>query len=170
MLIAKFDISLTRTCLCSSEFIQSLEVVSVYTSLKMDRYNSTRCNNRVQELLLSFLLTGYYSNITLEDEQHQSRTDYFLWDYPPYRLWWIRPPWECALKVGFFLPVMAVSIIGNGLVIYLMATNRSLRTSINIFIGNLATADLLTALFFPWIILVMDLYQMFLLGKVLHLT
>lgn len=131
----------------------------------MDRYSSTN-----QELLLSFLLTNSYSNITLEDELHQSRADFPNWDYPPNRLWWVRPPWECALKVGFFLPVMAVSIIGNGLVIYLMATNQSLRTSINIFIGNLAIADLLTALFFPWIILVMDLYQMFLLGKVFNST
>ena len=134
----------------------------------MDHYNSTSWNNADQELLLSFLLTdNYYSNITLENEQHQSRTDFSNWYYPPNRLWWIRPPWESALKVGFIIPVMAVSIIGNGLVIYLMATNRSLRTSINIFIGNLAIADLITALFFPWIILVMDLYQMFLLGKVL---
>jgi len=134
----------------------------------MDRtYNSTSWNNEDQELLLSFLLTDDYSNRTLEDElQHQSRIDFSIYDFPSNRLWWIRPSWECALKVGFFLPVMAVSIIGNGLVIYLMATNRSLRTSINIFIWNLATADLLTALFFPWIILVMDLYQMFLLGKV----
>jgi len=137
----------------------------------MNRYNSTSWNNGDQELLLSFLLTNdYYSNINLENEQHQSRTDFPNGYFPPNRLWWIRSSWECALKVGFFLPVMAVSIIGNGLVIYLMATNRSLRTSINIFIGNLAIADLLTALFFPLIILVMDLYQMFLLGKVLHLT
>jgi hypothetical protein len=47
-----------------------------------------------------------------------------------------------------------------------MATNRFLRTSINIFIWNLAIADLLTILLFPWIILIIDLYQMFILGQV----
>lgn len=84
----------------------------------------------------------------------------------PFPLWIVRPPWECALKIGFFVPVIVVSLFGNGFVIYLMATNRFLRTSINIFIWNLATADLLTILLFPWIILIIDLYQMYILGPV----
>lgn len=85
----------------------------------------------------------------------------------PFPLWIVRPTWECALKIGFFVPVIIVSLVGNGLVIYLMATNRFLRTSINIFIWNLAIADLLTILLFPWIILIIDLYQMFILGAVI---
>lgn len=84
----------------------------------------------------------------------------------PFPLWFIRPTWECALKIGFFIPVIIVGLFGNSFVIYLMATNRFLRTSINIFIWNLATADLLTILFFPWIILIIDLYQMYILGEV----
>ena len=88
----------------------------------------------------------------------------------PFKLWIVRPTWECALKIGFFVPVVIVSLFGNSLVIYLMATNRFLRTSTNIFIWNLAIADLLTILLLPWIILTIDLYQMFILGAVLILT
>lgn len=91
--------------------------------------------------------------------------DFSQWNFP-FALWLIRPQWECALKIGFFLPVIIVSVLGNGFVLYLMATNRFLRTSINIFIWNLATADLLTILLFSWIILVIDLHQMFVLGAV----
>lgn len=87
-------------------------------------------------------------------------------DIFPFPLWIVRPTWECALKIGFFIPIVIVSFLGNSLVIYLMATNRFLRTSINIFIWNLATADLLTILLFPWIILIIDLYQMYILGEV----
>jgi len=84
----------------------------------------------------------------------------------PFPLWIVRPAWECALKIGFFVPVIIISLLGNGLVVYLMATNHFLRTSINIFIWNLAIADLLTILLIPWIVLIIDLYQMFILGQV----
>ena len=92
-------------------------------------------------------------------------------DYPnfnfPFQLWLVRPEWECALKIGFFVPVVAFSLLGNGFVIFLMATNRFLRTSVNIFIWNLAIADLLAIILIPWIILGIDLYQMFVLGSVI---
>ena len=48
-------------------------------------------------------------------------------------------------------------------------TNRFLRTPINIFIWNLASADLLAILLFPWINLCTDLYQMYILGAVSYM-
>ena len=74
--------------------------------------------------------------------------------------------WECALKIGFYIPIWLISFLGNSFVFYLMCTNRFLRTSINIFIWNLASADLASILLFPWINLCSDLYQMYILGAV----
>ena len=92
--------------------------------------------------------------------------DYSIYNFP-FQLWLVRPNWECALKIGFFVPVVAFSLLGNGFVIFLMTTNRFLRTSVNIFIWNLAIADLLAILLIPWIVLCIDLYQMFVLGSVI---
>ncbi|XP_054165202.1 substance-K receptor-like [Oppia nitens] len=81
-------------------------------------------------------------------------------------IWWIRPVWNVAAKSAAVLPVMVVGIFGNLAVICLILKLRPLRRSpVNLFILNMALADLLTTLFCPWIALVDNIYQIYVLGS-----
>ena len=63
-------------------------------------------------------------------------------------IWYRKPGWEVAVKSIAVLPVMAIGILGNLSVICLILSLKSLRKShINLFIMNMAFADLLTTLY-----------------------
>ncbi|XP_031574794.1 tachykinin-like peptides receptor 86C [Actinia tenebrosa] len=52
------------------------------------------------------------------------------------------PNWSRALKGGTYVLIMLVSVIGNSLVIYIISSAPSMRTTTNYLIANLAVADL----------------------------
>lgn len=62
---------------------------------------------------------------------------YYRYKYPP-----INPLWHSLLGLVMIL-LGIVSMIGNGVVLYLMTTVRSLRTPTNMLICNLALSDFL---------------------------
>ena len=108
-----------------------------------------------------------FVNVTADDAlMEEADIDYSQYDFPNV-IWIRRDDWEVAVKVTCFVPIIAASMLGNGLILYLIATSHQLLpSSINLFIGNLATADFIAILLFPWMILCMDLFQNFILGSV----
>nr|CAG4644317.1 EOG090X0DX7 [Lepidurus arcticus] len=82
----------------------------------------------------------------------------------PAPIWGIRARWEIVAKVTAFLPVIIVGVLGNALVIYLVITNRVLRTPINVYILNLTIAELVGLTIFPCICMCTDFYQNYVLG------
>ncbi|XP_055937719.1 substance-K receptor-like isoform X2 [Argiope bruennichi] len=80
---------------------------------------------------------------------------------------WIRlPTHEIALKVLALLPIMVMGIFGNVAILVVMLRIKGMRTCTNIFICNMALADLMTILCCSWTIIVVDAYQNFILGKI----
>ncbi|XP_054163364.1 neuropeptide FF receptor 2-like [Oppia nitens] len=81
---------------------------------------------------------------------------------------WVRKPvWEVFIKTMAVLPIMTIGIFGNLAIVCLILRLKSLRKShINLFILNMALADLLTTLFCPWMGLVDNVYQNYELGPV----
>lgn len=62
-------------------------------------------------------------------------------------IWNRRPDWEVAVKSIAILPIMAIGLLGNLSIICLILSLKSLRKShINLFIMNMALADLLTTM------------------------
>ena len=62
----------------------------------------------------------------------------------------LHPPWEIALKISFYVVAMLVDLIGNSIVILIVALNRKMRTTTNTLIANLAVSDLMVACFCMW--------------------
>ncbi|GIX81856.1 substance-K receptor [Caerostris darwini] len=89
------------------------------------------------------------------------------WDFSNHTtLWIILPAHEIALKVLALLPIMILGIFGNVAILIVMLRIKGMRTCTNIFICNMALADLMTILCCSWTIIVVDAYQNFILGKV----
>ncbi|CAG7828361.1 unnamed protein product [Allacma fusca] len=83
----------------------------------------------------------------------------------PTDIWNQRKDWEITVKTAAVAPIVLVAVIGNLAVIRIILKARLFRHPINMFILNMSVADLLCSLLFPWIILVSDLYQSFMLGE-----
>ena len=60
---------------------------------------------------------------------------------------------------SLFLPFIFISVIGNLLVIFVLIRFRQTRSPVNIFIGNMAVADLLSTIFLSWTGLTEEFYQ-----------
>ncbi|GFT95185.1 neuropeptide Y receptor type 2 [Nephila pilipes] len=78
-------------------------------------------------------------------EQNFTRFD-FSGEAPNDSLWW-----EVCLKTFVYTVILLVALTGNLLVITTIVTDRSLRSTINFFVANLAAADLVLSAGFMWI-------------------
>ncbi|GFU29047.1 putative neuropeptide receptor [Nephila pilipes] len=78
-------------------------------------------------------------------EQNFTRFD-FSGEAPTDSLWW-----EVCLKAFVYTVILLVALTGNLIVLTTLVTDRSLRTTINFFVANLATADLVLSAGFMWI-------------------
>jgi len=78
----------------------------------------------------------------------------------------VTPPWEAGIKIGFYVGLIVVSVIGNGLVLVTVGRNRSMRTTTNYYLVNLAVCDLIVTVFCTWVHLVDDLTDGWVLGAV----
>uniref|UniRef100_A0A2L2YAV8 Substance-K receptor n=1 Tax=Parasteatoda tepidariorum TaxID=114398 RepID=A0A2L2YAV8_PARTP len=89
------------------------------------------------------------------------------WNFANFTTLWIKlPTHEIALKVLALLPIMFLGVFGNVAILVVMMRIKGMRTCTNIFICNMALADLMTILFCSWTIIVVDAYQNFVLGEV----
>lgn len=76
-----------------------------------------------------------------------------------------RPPlWETVTKIFFYSVIMLMSLVGNTLVVYIVWRNRTMRTTTNFFIVNLAVSDLMVTCSCTWVHLVDDLTEGWVLG------
>lgn len=64
------------------------------------------------------------------------------------------PAWEIGLKIAFYIPSIVINLVGNSLVILILAFNKKMRTTTNLLILNLSVSDILIACFCSWIHLV----------------
>ena len=76
----------------------------------------------------------------------------------------IMPNWEAILKIAIYSIIMITAIIGNVLIILVVVRNKSMRTTTNFYIVNLAVSDLLVTCFCTWVRLVDNLTEGWVLG------
>ncbi|XP_048763243.1 allatostatin-A receptor-like isoform X2 [Ostrea edulis] len=69
------------------------------------------------------------------------------------------PSWEQGLKIAFYIPPILVDVVGNSLVILIVALNKKMRTTTNLLILNLSVSDIMVACFCMWIHLATQLQQ-----------
>ena len=74
------------------------------------------------------------------------------------------PPWEVVVKAFFYSIIILMSLVGNSLVVYIVWKNRTMRTTTNFFIVNLAVSDLMVTCSCTWVHLVDDLTEGWVLG------
>ena len=77
------------------------------------------------------------------------------------------PAWEIGVKVTLGVIVELVALIGNCLVITLVIRFKSMRTTTNYYLVNLAVSDLLVAVMPIWIHVVSSLNEHWLFGSFL---
>ncbi|XP_048761624.2 neuropeptide FF receptor 2-like isoform X2 [Ostrea edulis] len=77
------------------------------------------------------------------------------------------PSWETGVKITICVSIELVAIVGNLLIIIIIAQSPKMRTVTNYYILNLAISDMLVGLFAMWIHLVDDLTQGWVLGSFL---
>lgn len=80
---------------------------------------------------------------------------------------WIRKDWaDISIRIAFVAPIVLLGILGNLTIIYSMCKFKNFRSKpTNIFILNMAIADLLTTMVCPIAALVKDIYQFYVLGS-----
>jgi len=93
--------------------------------------------------------------------------DISLLDYPlATNTWRAAPTWEIALKISFYIPIILVSFIGNGLITIVLLRKKSLQSITNTFILNLTMSDVLVTCTSTWVHMVDDLSSQWVLGPV----
>ncbi|KAL8623903.1 hypothetical protein ACOMHN_050618 [Nucella lapillus] len=75
-----------------------------------------------------------------------------------------KPIWEIVLKTMFYVPVILLALVGNVLVMVVVARDKRMRTTTNYYIVNLAVADCLVTLSCSWVHLLDDLTPRWVLG------
>ncbi|XP_055876810.1 QRFP-like peptide receptor isoform X2 [Biomphalaria glabrata] len=75
-----------------------------------------------------------------------------------------KPMLEMIFKTLLYVPIIVLTIIGNTIVIAVVAKNKRMQTTTNYYIVNLAVADCLIALTCSWTHLVDDLTPFWVLG------
>lgn len=84
------------------------------------------------------------------------------WNFPAEHADLVHPHWHVFLAPGrlwhvalalIYLLLLMLSLVGNGIVIWIFSTSKSLRTPSNMFILNLAVFDLLMATEMPMLII-----------------
>ncbi|KAH3892521.1 cholecystokinin receptor-like isoform X2 [Dreissena polymorpha] len=106
---------------------------------------------------------GEIFNVT----ENTSRLDYdneINYNYPvPFKQ---VPLWEMILKITIYSLLLLIAIIGNILIMVVVARNKRMQTTTNYFLVNLAVSDLLVTACCSWVRLVDDLTEGWVLGKV----
>lgn len=59
--------------------------------------------------------------------------------------------WQEYVKIIFYIIVLIIALVGNISVILTVSLNRSMRTTINLYLVNLAVADLFICVFCMWV-------------------
>lgn len=87
------------------------------------------------------------------------------YDFPK-TIWYTIPSDEAAIKLATLVPVICFGIIGNLLLLNIIARNRALQTPPNLILANMVAADTITLLFCPTMFICRDFFQNFVLGAI----
>uniref|UniRef100_A0A182NZK0 G-protein coupled receptors family 1 profile domain-containing protein n=1 Tax=Anopheles epiroticus TaxID=199890 RepID=A0A182NZK0_9DIPT len=88
-----------------------------------------------------------------------------LYNYP-LELWSTIPESELIVKLCVFIPIIVFGLLGNGILLEVIFSNRTLRTPSHLLIANLVVTDFLTLLVCPIFFMTHDFFQNYLLGPV----
>ncbi|BFZ02706.1 hypothetical protein BsWGS_05745 [Bradybaena similaris] len=102
-------------------------------------------------------------NSTTPGGDNISDQDLSLIDYPKEIKY--KPLWEIVVKTLFYVPVIILAVIGNVIIIAVVAKNKWMQTTTNYYIVNLAVADCLIAITCSWTHLVDDMTPFWILGS-----
>lgn len=91
--------------------------------------------------------------------------DVSAYDFPK-TIWYMIPSGEAAIKLVTLVPVIGFGMIGNLILLNIIARNRALQTPTNLILANMVTADTITLLFCPAMFICRDFFQNFVLGAV----
>lgn len=72
---------------------------------------------------------------------------------------------EIIWKIALFVLIILTAVVGNILIIVVVAWNKRLRTTTNYYIVNLAVSDLFVTMCCSWVYLVTDLTEGYILGQ-----
>lgn len=123
--------------------------------------NLANCNNNSTSILST---TGLYNKISpagsFDFKPEES-------DFSVMQELWIRKSWtDISIRIAFVAPIVLIGILGNLTIIYSMCKFKNFRSKpTNIFILNMAIADLLTTMVCPIAALVKDVHQFYVLGS-----
>lgn len=81
-------------------------------------------------------------------------------------VWVHKPYWEMILKSSLFIIIILISLIGNFMIIRVIIKFKKSRHQTNLFICNMAIADLCTTLVCAWAALIDNLFQNYVLGPI----
>uniref|UniRef100_A0A182UJP1 G-protein coupled receptors family 1 profile domain-containing protein n=1 Tax=Anopheles melas TaxID=34690 RepID=A0A182UJP1_9DIPT len=85
---------------------------------------------------------------------------------PSSNLWSTIPESELIVKLCVFLPIIVFGLLGNGILLEVIFSNRTLRTPSHLLIANLVVTDFLTLLVCPLFFMTHDFFQNYLLGPI----
>lgn len=81
------------------------------------------------------------------------------------QVWLVKSWQEILFRAAFVVPIVLLGLLGNSTIIYSMCRFKQIRSKpTNIFILNMALADLLTTIVCPNAALLTDIYQFYVLG------
>ncbi|OXU22851.1 hypothetical protein TSAR_004596 [Trichomalopsis sarcophagae] len=132
-----------------------------HATLIVDR---ERERERESEIVMTFEAPGSpndlnnFTEIPLDVDTSQ-----FLF---PVQIWGMRPVWEVVVKVATLAPVVMISLIGNGCLIHAIFRNKTLHTTTNLFILNMAFADFGISLLCPGMFICIDIFQNYILHEI----
>ncbi|XP_050302971.1 substance-K receptor-like [Anthonomus grandis grandis] len=105
------------------------------------------------------------SELNLTSSSHNTTIDYETEDFPN-TIWYNKGTKDLITKLCMFIPLCIAGLAGNLWVIYVLKSNRHIRTPSNLILGNMAVADMLSTIIYPCFIFVYDYYQNYKLGPV----
>lgn len=91
--------------------------------------------------------------------------DVSSYDFPK-PIWHMIPSNVVAIKLVTLVPVIGLGIIGNLLLLNIIARNRALQTPTNLILANMVAADTITLLFCPIMFICRDFFQNYVLGAI----
>ncbi|XP_074600111.1 QRFP-like peptide receptor [Brevipalpus obovatus] len=110
---------------------------------------------------------NYWNNLTKKQIRWVIQTENYSGLY--YQLdrdvWVHKPIWEMCLKSFLFFVITVVSLIGNFLIVRVIVRFKNSRNCTNLFICNMAIADLGTTITCAWAACVNNLFQNYVLGS-----
>uniref|UniRef100_A0AAR5PMD9 G-protein coupled receptors family 1 profile domain-containing protein n=2 Tax=Dendroctonus ponderosae TaxID=77166 RepID=A0AAR5PMD9_DENPD len=109
--------------------------------------------------------TSYVGDLTTEFSHDIHAFDYESQDFPN-TIWFNKGTHDILINVAMFLPVCILGLAGNFWVIYVLKSNKHIRTPTNLIVGNMAIADMLSTIVYPCFIFVYDYFQNYQLGAV----